>query len=67
MASFDWDHILVRWVAFIGGAALVISQSDKPIDDPKLWALAISGGCVALAPMLRPPGVRKPRQEDGRG
>lgn len=63
VASFDVDHLIVRWVAFIGGAAVVIGNSERSIDDPKLWALAISGGCAALAVLLRPPGIPKPEKE----
>lgn len=67
MQTFDLDHFLIRWVSFVGGAAVVIGNSDKPIDDPKLWALAIGAGCAALALLLRSPGIPKPRKEVDRG
>lgn len=65
----DWDHLLIRFVVFVGAAAAVIAQSDAASPTVRMAAAAISAGCLALGALLRPPGVpRPPRpQEDGRG
>ena len=49
------NDVQLKWAAFIGAAALAISQSDRPVEDPKLWALAIAAGAAALVALLRPP------------
>lgn len=45
----------LKLAAVLGAGALAISQSDRPIDDPKLWALAVGVSMAALATLLRPP------------
>lgn len=54
----------LKLAALVGAAALAISQSDRDVLDPKLWALAIAAGAAALVTLLRPPGD-PPRNQIG--
>jgi hypothetical protein len=49
------NDLTLLCAAALGAAALAISQSDKDILDPKLWALATAAGAAALVTLLRPP------------
>lgn len=55
----------LKCAAALGAAALAISQSDRDVLDPKLWALAIAAGAAALVALLRPPGTGAPRPPFG--
>jgi hypothetical protein len=50
----------LKLFAGLGAAALAISQSDRDITDPKMWALALAAASAALVTLLRPPGMASP-------
>ncbi len=53
----------LKFAVVLGGAALAISQSDRDISDPKMWALAVAAGMAPLVALLRPPGMASPNQQ----
>lgn len=62
----------LKFLAFLGAAALAVSQSDRAIADPKLWALALAAGAAAVVALLRPPAApqqqeRQPPAQIGKG
>lgn len=51
------NDVQLKTAALLGAGALAISQSDRDIADPKLWALAVAAGAAALVALLRPPSA----------
>lgn len=64
MGKHDLPLLLL---VFVGAGALAVSQSDRDILDPKLWALAIAAGSAAAVALLRPPTGGSPRPPLGGG
>lgn len=50
------NDLQLKVAAMLGAGALAVSQSDRDLADPKLWALAMAAGAAALVTLLRPPG-----------